>query len=221
MAWRESVGETVARAVTAAERRDTPFRHWLLTDILPPGMGAAFSALPIPPPPIEDTRGKRDTNNSTRSYADRDNRARFPVCDDLAQALQRGPAVAAIERVCGVDLAGTNLRIEYCQDTDGFWLEPHTDIGVKKLTFLIYLSEGPGSERWGTDLMTPGGEVLGTAPYRRNAGLMFVPGGDTWHGFRRRPIAGVRRSLIVNYVGPEWRARRELAFPDLEVGGPG
>jgi hypothetical protein len=45
-----------------------------------------------------------------------------------------------------------------------------------------------------------------------------VPGADTWHGFRRRPIAGIRRSLIVNYVKSEWRSRHELAFPDRPIG---
>ena len=49
------------------------------------------------------------------------------------------------------------------------------------------------------------------------AGLIFVPGADTWHGFTRRPIVGVRRSLIVNYVKPEWRSRHELAFPNEAV----
>ena len=48
-------------------------------------------------------------------------------------------------------------------------------------------------------------------------GLLFVPAADTWHGFTRRRIAGVRRSLIVNYVKPEWRSRHELAFPDQAI----
>lgn len=221
MAVRGGIAESLVRAIEGAERRDTPFRHWLLADILPPGVGEAVCALPIAAPAIAETRGKRDTNNATRSYADAANRARFPVCDDLARALQEGPAVAAIQRTCGIDLAGTNLRIEYCQDTDGFWLEPHTDIGVKKFTFLIYLSGGPNGAGLGTDLMDEKGAVLGSAPFAPNRGLIFIPGGDTWHGFKRRPILGVRRSLIVNYVGPEWRARHELAFPDRPIGAPG
>ena len=36
-------------------------------------------------------------------------------------------------------------------------------------------------------------------------------------GKAERPIAGVRKSIIVNYVGPEWRSRHELAFPDEAV----
>ncbi|HYZ23268.1 MAG TPA: 2OG-Fe(II) oxygenase, partial [Rhodopila sp.] len=104
-------------------------------------------------------------------------------------------------------------------DTDGFWLEPHTDIGAKLFTMLICLSDDPDSEAWGTDLLDAQGTPVQTAPYRRNCGLIFIPGRDTWHGFHRRPIRGVRRSLIVNYVEPEWRSRHELAFPDQLVGG--
>jgi hypothetical protein len=44
-----------------------------------------------------------------------------------------------------------------------------------------------------------------------------VPANDTYHGFERRIIPGVRRSLIVNYVGPEWRSRQELAYPDQSI----
>ncbi len=96
-------------------------------------------------------------------------------------------------------------------------MEPHTDIGAKRLTFLIYLSDHPDAENWGTDIMDQAGHVLGRAPGSANRGLIFVPAADTWHGFVRRPILGVRRSLIVNYVGPEWRSRRELAFPGEPV----
>lgn len=60
--------------------------------------------------------------------------------------------------------------------------------------------------------------VDATAPCRRNAGLVFIPGGAAWRGFHRRPIEGVRRSLIVNYAKPERRSRHELAFPDRLAG---
>ena len=97
------------------------------------------------------------------------------------------------------------------------WLEPHTDIGAKMLTLLIYLSDHPDAAQWGTDVMDAAGTVHATAPGVFNAGLMFVPGADTWHGFTRRRIDGVRRSLIVNYVTPAWRSRHELAFPHQPV----
>ena len=92
---------------------------------------------------------------------------------------------------------------------------------------LIYLSTEPGSEAWGTDILDADLNLVATAPYKRNGGLIFVPGPDTWHGFHKRPINGVRRSLIINYVKPEWRSppraglsrspRRRAEPGDLEL----
>jgi hypothetical protein len=201
----------------AAVLATSPYRHWRLGDVLPPAAADEVAALPMAPPAIDDTRGRRETHNSTRRFLDADCQARFPVCREIAAMLQEGPAVAAIERLCGVSLAGSLLRIEYCLDRDGFWLEPHTDIGAKLFTMLIYLSTGADSAGWGTDIMDRDGNVIATAPSPFNSGLVFVPAGDTWHGFRKRPIRGVRRSLIVNYVKDEWRSRHELAFPDRPI----
>jgi hypothetical protein len=75
----------------------------------------------------------------------------------------------------------------------------------------------PGSEAWGTDILDGPDRFVASAPYVRNGGPIFIPGAGTWHGFRRRPIAGVRRSLIVNYVRPEWRSRHELSYPQQPV----
>ncbi len=47
--------------------------------------------------------------------------------------------------------------------------------------------------------------------------MIFVPGPNTWHGFDRRPIDGVRRLLEINYVRPNWRERDQLAFPDRPI----
>ncbi len=212
-----AVTRQLTQALGAARRSKLPFRHWLIADALPADIRDDIAALPFAPPAIDDTLGKRETNNSTRVFFSAASRARFPVCEAVGAALQGGVVVDRVERLCGIDLAGAFLRIEYCQDTDGFWLEPHTDIGAKLFTMLIYLSDAPGSENWGTDLMTRAGEVVATAPYRANAGCIFIPGGDTWHGFRKRRIDGVRRSLIVNYVKPEWRSRHELAYPAAPV----
>ena len=116
--------------------------------------------------------------------------------------------------MCSTQLAGSFVRIECCLDTAGFWLEPHTDIGAK---LLICLSDHPDADNWGTDIMDAGGHVLARAPGAANHGLIFVPAANTTHCFAKPPIAGVRQSLIVNYVKPEWRRRHELAFPDQPV----
>ena len=199
-------------SASAAQAR--PWRHWLLSDALPAGVCDAIAALPFAPPAIDDTLGKRETHNASRIYFSPEQQARFDVCAQVATAFQNPAAVAALEQKCGTQLDGTSLRIEYCLDTDGFWLEPHTDIGAKKFTMLVYLSNEPEAADWGTDVYDGPQHWAGSAPYRRNAGLIFIPGADTWHGFRKRPIQGVRKSIIVNYVGPEWRSRHELAYPD-------
>ncbi|HET9019627.1 MAG TPA: 2OG-Fe(II) oxygenase [Acetobacteraceae bacterium] len=207
-----------ARAALArAQRGEVPFRHWTFADILPPALCEAVRALPFAPPAIEDTQGRRETHNSTRIFCDAGNQGRFAACATLAATFQAPSVVATLESLCDTTLTGGFLRVEYCLDADGFWLEPHTDIGAKLFTLLIYLSADPGSEEWGTDLLAADGTLVARARALPNSGLIFIPGADTWHGFARRKIAGVRRTLIVNYVRPEWRSRHELAFPDQPV----
>lgn len=99
----------------------------------------------------------------------------------------------------------------------GFWLEPHTDIAAKRFTMLIYLSTHPDAAEWGTDLFDANLQTSGRSSGRFNSGLIFLPANDTWHGFARRLIAGVRRSIVINYVTPDWRSRHELAFPAVPI----
>jgi len=212
-------GSAIRRAVCRASRRDYPFRHWLLRDVLPRSLSLSTASLELSPPEIDDTRGKRETHNASRIFLNDANLRRWPACAALAEAFQDEATIALLADITGRALDGGFLRIEYCLDTDGFWLEPHTDIGAKMLTLLIYLSDHPDAADWGTDLMDPGGAVLGRAPGDFNTGLLFIPGHDTWHGFAPRPMRGVRRSLIVNYVKPEWRSRHELSFPGEPVSG--
>jgi hypothetical protein len=78
---------------------------------------------------------------------------------------------------------------------------------------LVYLADDARLRGAGTDVYdeSPEHRTVATAPYEFNGGMIFIPGKNTWHGFRRRPISGIRKSLIVNYVSPEWRATAELA----------
>lgn len=204
-------------ALAAARRDDIPFLHWLAADVLPPALYRDLRDLDLGPPPPAEWAGRRETHNARRLFFGAEARQRFAVVDDLARAFQDAGTVAVIAERTGTSLSGTSLRIEYCLDTDGFWLEPHTDIGVKKFTMLIYLSDCPGSEAWGTDLLAPDGTLVSRPAAHANSAAIFIPSPISWHGFARRPIAGIRRTLIVNFVGPEWRARQELCFPGRPV----
>jgi hypothetical protein len=139
------------------------------------------------------------------------------VCEAVAQAFQDRRVTSHVEKAFGTNLAGTYLRIEFAQDIDGFWLEPHSDLGVKVFTMLLYLSKDPSHRDLGTDIYDSNKTRVGRSPFTSNAAMIFVPADNTFHGFEKRPIEGVRTSLIINYVTNEWRAREQLAFPEAPI----
>ncbi len=213
----EDVKQSIIASVNAAQGSADPYAHYLMRDVLPTDMIEPLQDLPFPAPSLEGMSGTREIHNKSRNYFDVANRTTYPCCDLLAQALQDEEVVGAIERTFGTSLEGTYLRIEYGQDTDGFWLEPHTDIGVKAFTMLLYLSDEEGHGALGTSIYSDANTHVGNSPFEPNLAMVFVPSNNTWHGFEPRPINGVRKSIIINYVTQEWRAREQLAFPEQTV----
>jgi len=196
-----------------AEHVVQPFDYWLLQRALPEDVIEAITELPFALPDGTVFDGRRETNNALRVFFSPENQQKFDVCKRVVAAFKSAPVISAIEQTTGTDLSGTRLRIEYCQDAPGFWLEPHTDIAVKKFTMLIYLSDDPRLQTAGTDIHQgpPDFKYVGSAPYGKGLGVIFIPGRNSWHGVGHHPIAASRRSIIVNYVGPEWRDAHELA----------
>jgi hypothetical protein len=193
---------------------NAPFDYWLLDNILPIAAIDAVAALPFPPPSGMVFNGRRESNNSARIYFTPENQAKFPVCREITDVFSDAHVISTLEQTTGADLSQGHLRIEYCQDVDGFWLEPHLDISVKLFTMLIYLSSDPNLFDAGTDIYdaTPEHNLVASAPYEKNKGLIFIPGTTSWHGFSKRRIRGLRKSLIVNFVTPQWNNKDELAY---------
>lgn len=215
---RDACRARFAESLRTARAYDDPYRHWLLRRVLPADLAATLSALPFPAPALNGVSGSREIHNNTRRYVDADAIAAHPSCRSLAEAFQHPATVAVVETLTNARLDGCCLQIEYAQDTDGFWLQPHTDLGVKKFTLLYYL--GPdGVPDLGTDIYSDAQAWSHRAPFEPGAALAFVPSDRTWHGFERRPIPVVRKSLIINYVTEDWRAREQLAYPDRPVAG--
>lgn len=210
----DAVLGSLEAAFKNAEQREVPYRHWRLSHLFPESVASSISDLPFEPPVIDDTGGRRETHNASRRFFDQDAIARFPTCRSIAEAFQSPTLIDTIQQRCGLKLAGTNLRIEYALDTRGFWLEPHTDLGVKKFTMLAYVAQDPEHAQWGTDIYYSKERHAEQVPATFNTAMIFVPADNTWHGFEPRPINGIRRTLIINYVAPEWRNRHELAFPN-------
>ena len=206
-------------ALKTSQRFDTPYRHWLMSDLFPAEILEELTALDFPVSSVGDLSGKREYHNDTRHYFDQDNISKHVCIAALAHAFQTPQMVRAIENHFSTDLEGTFLRIEYAQDTSGFWLEPHTDLGVKRLSMLIYFAQSPGQEALGTDIYDADKEWSKRAPFSPNSALAFVPSNNTYHGFERREIPGVRKSLILNYVTSDWRDREQLCFPHQTVTG--
>lgn len=212
-----AIAATICASARNARVFDDPYRHYLLNELFPAEVAQALNDLPFKAPSLGGLSGKRELHNDTRSYFDAEAMVKYPVMAATAEALQARQTIAVLEKAFGVDLAGTYLRLEYAQDIDGFWLEPHTDLGVKKFTCLIYLSSLEGHDELGTDIYQNHATHFGRSPFLPNSAMVFVPGVNTWHGFEKRPIKGVRKSVILNYVTIDWRAREQLSFPEMPV----
>ena len=211
------VAESFKASVAKRQTFEKPYLHYLLADVFPADIAAELATLPFAPPVLNGVSGKRELHNDQRSYFDAEGVRRFPVMRGVAEAFQSAEIVDLIHEAFGAPIDDTFVRLEYAQDVDGFWLQPHTDLGVKKFTCLIYLSDGPGHEKLGTDIYWSRERHFGVSPFKRGAAMIFVPGDDTWHGFEKRRIEGVRRSVILNYVTHEWRERGQLSYPDRPV----
>jgi hypothetical protein len=213
----ERIAETFEASIAARRSFERPYPHYLVDNVFPADVSEALAELPFAPPVLDGVSGKRELHNDQRSYFDATGVARFPVMGAVAEALQSRRVVRALRDAFSVDIDDTFLRLEYAQDVDGFWLQPHTDLGVKRFTCLIYLSQGPGHETLGTDIYETPDKHFGVSPFKRGAAMIFVPGDNTWHGFEKRKIEGVRRSVILNYVTHDWKAREQLSFPERTV----
>ena len=208
---------TFQQSLDRAGYTDDPYDLWELNDVFPTAVVDDLLTLKIGSDDLHYDIGRREINNDKRNYFDVERQERTPVVKGISALFQSPATVAAIEKKFNIDLTGTFLRIEYTQDTEGFWLEPHTDIGVKKFTMQIYLSRDPEAGSWGSSIYKDGQTFVRNVPYRSNSANVFVPSPQSWHGFEPRPINGIRKSLIVNYVTDKWRARQELAFPTTPV----
>ncbi|HEY6920455.1 MAG TPA: 2OG-Fe(II) oxygenase [Methyloceanibacter sp.] len=213
----DDIVRSFIKSIDSGKRSDQPYRHWLISNCLPRDIVDDVIVLPFEAPSLDGVSGKRELHNNTRKYFDVDNRTHFPVCEAVAQAFQDKRVTRHIEKAFGTNLKGTYLRIEFAQDIDGFWLEPHTDLGVKSFTLLLYLSKDPSHKDLGTDIYDGDKRHFGRSPFASNAAMIFVPSNNTYHGFEKRPIKGVRTSLIINYVTNEWRAREQLSFPEAPI----
>ena len=213
----DAIAAQFCHAVRKSQRSDVPYRHWRVGDVFPIDLCTGILTLPIAPPFLGQTDGTRNTYNATRCFITPAMRANFPACQALSAALQRPDVARLMAETCAIQVAGSYLRMEYIQDIDGAWLEPHRDIPEKLFSMVVYLFTGPEAAGWGTDIYDAEKRWIGRSSGAFNSGVIFVPGPATWHGFEKRRIIGVRRLMEINYARSDWRDKNQLAFPDQPI----
>jgi hypothetical protein len=212
-----SMVSCVKESLAACKPEEEPYRHWFMENFLDRATTRNILALPVSVPDWAETGGRREYHNGARTYFAGDMLNEYPVCAAFAETFSRPDVVKALADTYGAPLDGTYLRLELAADSGGFWLEPHTDLGVKAVTILLYLSEDEAHTDLATDIYYNAEKWYGRGQFGPGKALVFVPSDNTWHGFEKRTITGVRKSLIINYVTSEWRAKEQLVDANKPV----
>jgi hypothetical protein len=212
----EEIAAHFIEVLRRARILETPYRRWALTNVFPEALCTAILVMPIVPPMLGVTDGTRDAYNAKRTFFTPALRKDYPCIEALSQALMLPAVARQIGETLEFDPNGKYLRGEYIQDTDGAWLEPHRDVPEKIFSMVVYLCTGPNTREWGTDIYDNDKCWVGRSSSEFNTAAIFKAGPNTWHGFDKRPIIGVRRLMEINYVR-DWRDRGQLAFPETPV----
>lgn len=200
--------QTVAQlqqSLREATEYQQPFRHWTFAHALPADIALQCSHTPMSHDANVRYDGTRAGNSqitpggcpADRLFVGADACEEHPHFKPIIDAFLTKSLCAQLHRM-GVVMEKHYLRLEYIADRDGFYLEPHKDIGEKTLTFQIYLGDAP--EHCGTDIYDTDLNHVKTLKFRHNHGYCFIPGEDTWHGLETKDIPTARCSMIINYV---------------------
>lgn len=185
----QRISNHLSRSLSRRTVYQHPFRHWVLTESLPPDVLDSIVEIPFEAPSTKSLVGTQRSELEDRFFFSPTNRSLFPVCDDVAWAFQSKKVSQFIEKRADIKLTNTRLRIEYTQDCDGYYLEPHTDsIDPKRSTLVVTLPRALHLEAIGTDLYDNDHIYVSTQPRTISGGLAFVPSSQTWHGFAKKPI---------------------------------
>ena len=201
-----AVVDELTASFEAAREFNYPFKHWELSQVLPEALTRQILAVRIPQTSGFSYDGTRASDSKVREqgtppkrmFLDQKTNAEYSFFQDLVDALLDKSVLEIVERKFGVPTKDLYLRVEYINDYDGFFLDPHKDIVEKRFSMLLYLDDGP--EHMGTDFYDADLNVVKTHAFRHNHAYLFVPGNDTWHGLERKPIPDRRCSLLINYV---------------------
>lgn len=153
--------------------------------------------------------GARTTNNN-RFFVNKDNIDTNFALKRVVDFFLKEETIKMFEDESGKKIRGNYLRVEFIEDKEKSWLEPHVDINEKLMSFLVYLNNTDESLDIGTALYDSNKKFVTTVPYINNTGFYFFPGTDTWHGLESVQIKERRRAVMVNYC----TFKTEFKIPD-------
>lgn len=139
------------------------------------------------------------TTNSNRFFVDKENMWSNSTLKKIVDFFLRDDIILMFEQESGKTIRGNYLRVEFIEDREKSWLEPHVDIDEKIMSFLLYLNNTNESLNIGTSLYNNKKELVTTIPYINNTGFYFYPSSNTWHGLESVSIKQRRRAVMVNY----------------------
>ena len=146
--------------------------------------------------------GVEKQNHKLREYITKDNVDKYPELSKFIEELRSEPIRKMIAKMVGNEnnFAGSFVRLEVLNDTEGFWLKPHIDIPEKLISSLIYVNKTGENISLGTDLYNEKKELIKTVPFWHNYGYIFH-GPNAWHGMAEgKEIQVERRGIQLNYV---------------------
>jgi len=200
------ITDSVLTSFKNAPESDYPFQHWEVENMLPKVLTDQILAIQIPKSQGFLYDGTRASDSKVtpggtpprRMFVTKEIAERYSFFQDLVNAFLDQKVRAIVKDKFGVDTSGLYLRVEYINDYDGFFLEPHKDIIEKQFTLLLFQGEGP--DYMGTDFYDTDLNVVKTVKFGHNRGYVFTPCENSWHGLEKKPIPDRRCSLLINYV---------------------
>ena len=197
---------------------DKPFFHFIYDNFFKESILHPILKLNIPT--CQKNNGVRTITNNSRIFLNNKVCKKYPEFKPVLDIFESDEIKNTFFKLKNRDPKKyPNLRLEYVLDIGDFYIKIHTDLEVKGISLLVYISPDGDEKTWGTDLYDVNKQKSIKIPYRYNSLNGFFPckeknGIPTYHGVEPVKINGIRKVFIINYVSDEWIDKYELSDYD-------
>ena len=175
----------------------SPFTHYIVKDVFCEKELSEIRKLNLELH-SEKLNGER-ASNQNRFFITQSNINDNFIFERIVNYFSRDSVIDMFEKESECTIKGNYLRVEFLEDKQSSWLEPHCDIEEKLLSLIIYLNDTNETEDNGTSLYDKNLKKVSTVPFIDNSGFYFFAGKNTWHGLDPVKIKKSRKAVMVNY----------------------